>query len=54
MLVWINVWTDHLTVPQVADHIAAAAGLPVTPNTDSPLRGRIRRLTTSLVHIRFD
>jgi hypothetical protein len=48
------VWTDHLTVPQVADHIAAAAGLPVRPNTDSALRGSRRRLRTSLAHIRFD
>lgn len=30
-----QVWTDHLTVAQVADHIAGSAGLSLTPNSDS-------------------
>lgn len=49
-----HVWTDHLTVPQVADRIAASAGLALTPNTDGRLRGRLRRTWTSVRHIRFD
>ncbi|MCD0483537.1 AAA family ATPase [Streptacidiphilus sp. ASG 303] len=46
--------TDHLTVPQVADRIAARCGLTLTANTDSALRGRLRRTWTSARHIRFD
>lgn len=38
-----QVWTDQLTIAQVADHIASSAGLSLTPNTDSKLRGRVRR-----------
>ncbi|MFE4520098.1 AAA family ATPase, partial [Kitasatospora sp. NPDC056783] len=41
-----QVWTDRLTVPRVADHIAAASGLRLAPNTDGPLRGRVRRAWT--------
>ncbi|MEN2417978.1 AAA family ATPase [Streptomyces rimosus] len=48
-----HVWTDRLTVPQVADHIAATAELGLAPNTDSALRGRLRRTWTSLQHIRL-
>ncbi|UNO43059.1 AAA family ATPase [Streptomyces sp. MST-110588] len=46
--------TDHLTIPQVADRIAASAGLTLTPDTDTPLRGRLRRAWTGVKHIRFD
>ncbi|WP_327065185.1 AAA family ATPase [Kitasatospora sp. NBC_01250] len=49
-----HLWTDRLTVPQVADHIAAAAGLRLAPNTDGALRGRLRRAWTGARHIRFD
>jgi hypothetical protein len=49
-----HLWTDQLTVPQVADHIAASASLTLMPNTDSPLRGRLRRAWTGARHIRFD
>jgi hypothetical protein len=48
-----HVWTDHLTVPQVADRIAASAGLALRPNTDGRLRGGLRRTWTSVKHIRF-
>ncbi|KWT63500.1 TmrB [Streptomyces albus subsp. albus] len=48
-----HVWTDRLTVPQVADHIAATTGLSLDPNTDSALQGRLRRTWTSLKHIRL-
>lgn len=49
-----HVWTDRRSVPQVADHIAAACGLTLAPNTDGALRGRLRRAATGLRHIRFD
>ncbi|MEU2792199.1 AAA family ATPase [Streptomyces sp. NPDC007100] len=49
-----HVWTDRLTVAQVADHIAASAGLDLAADTDSALRGRLRRAWTGVKHIRFD
>ncbi len=49
-----HLWTDHLTVPQVAEHIAGSAGLMLPPNTDGALRGRLRRAWTGVKHIRFD
>lgn len=49
-----QLWTDRLTVPQVAEHVAAAAGLTLTADTDSALRGRFRRAWTGFRHIRFD
>jgi hypothetical protein len=49
-----HLWTDRLTVSQVADHVAVSAGLTLRPNTDSALRGRARRVLTSLRHVRFD
>jgi hypothetical protein len=49
-----HVWTDDLTVREVADHIAASAGVTLTPDTDTRLRGYVRRSWTGLRHIRFD
>ncbi|MFC7616619.1 hypothetical protein ACFQV2_27320 [Actinokineospora soli] len=48
-----HVWTDEPSVPQVADHIAARIGVALTPNTDTPLRGRLRRAWTGVKHIRI-
>jgi hypothetical protein len=48
-----HVRTDHITVAQVADHIAASAGRTLAPNTDGPLRGRLRRAWTGARHIRL-
>ncbi|MFE3769211.1 AAA family ATPase [Streptomyces sp. NPDC059122] len=48
-----QVWTDDLTIHQVADHIAATAGLALAPNTDGPLRARLRHAWTGVRHIRF-
>ncbi|MFF9479364.1 AAA family ATPase [Streptomyces sp. NPDC014733] len=48
-----HVRTDWITVPQVADRVAASAGLTLTPNTDGPVRGRLRRAGTGLRHIRL-
>ena len=49
-----HIRTDRLTVPQVADVIGESAGLGLLPDTDSPLRHRIRRTRTGIRHIRFD
>lgn len=49
-----HIRTDRITVPEVADRIAASAGLRPLPNTDGPLRHRLRRTWTGLRHIRFD
>jgi hypothetical protein len=49
-----HVWTDRLTVPQVAEHLADSAGLRLAPNTDGPLRGRLRRAAVGVRHIRLD
>jgi hypothetical protein len=46
--------TDRLTVPQVADEAAAVAGLRLEPDTDGPLRHRLRRIRVGLSHVRFD
>ncbi|MCX5214116.1 AAA family ATPase [Kitasatospora sp. NBC_00240] len=44
--------TGGRTVAQVADLIAASAGLTLLPNTDGALRGRLRRAWTGVRHIR--
>ncbi|MER5278775.1 AAA family ATPase [Streptomyces sp. NPDC002809] len=49
-----HIRTDRLTVPRVADRIAASAGLTLLPDTDSALRHRVRRAWTGIRHIRFD
>jgi len=48
-----HVWTDHVLIPEVAARIARSAGFALIPNTDSMLRGRIRRAWTGVKHIRF-
>lgn len=49
-----HVWTDTLSVREVADHIAARVGLTLTPNSDSDIRSYLRRSWTSLKHIRLN
>ncbi|MFE8939908.1 AAA family ATPase [Streptomyces sp. NPDC007872] len=49
-----HVRTDRLTVPRVADRIAASAGLTLAPDTDGPLRARLRRAAVGARHLRFD
>ena len=48
-----HLWTDDLTVAQVADRVAADIGVTLLPNTDGPLRGYLRRAATSIRHIRL-
>ena len=47
-----HIWTDQLTVPQVADRIAASAGLTLAPDTSSALRTRARQTWVTLKHVR--
>ncbi|MEU9983325.1 AAA family ATPase [Streptomyces sp. NPDC050856] len=49
-----HIRTDGLTVPEVADRVAGSAGLRLAPNTDGPLRHRLRRIRIGLAHIRRD
>jgi hypothetical protein len=48
-----HISTDDQTVPEVADRIAASAGLTLTPNTDGPVQARARIAWTGIRHIRF-
>jgi hypothetical protein len=48
-----QIWTDRVTIPQVAEHVARSAGLTLTSNEDSALRGRLRRAWIGAKHIRF-
>ncbi|WP_037570438.1 AAA family ATPase [Phaeacidiphilus oryzae] len=49
-----HIRTDRLSVAQVAEKIAASAGLPISPDRDGPVRGPLRRAWTGLRHIRLD
>ncbi|MBJ7903145.1 AAA family ATPase [Streptomyces sp. DSM 110735] len=49
-----QVWTDRLSIPEVAERVAASAGLPLAPDRGGALRGRLRRARTGVRHIRFD
>jgi predicted kinase len=48
-----QVHTDHMTVAQVAGHIAGSAGLRITPSTDGPVRAFVHRYATTVRHIRW-
>lgn len=48
-----QLWTDHLTIAQVADHIGHSAGLSLTSSSDSRLRSRLRRACIGATQIRF-
>ncbi|MEU1210528.1 AAA family ATPase [Nocardia sp. NPDC005825] len=47
-----HIWTDAATVAEVADRIADATGLQLTPNVDGRLRNRLRRMAVTLMHVR--
>ena len=49
-----HIHTDRASVPEVADMIAASAGLRLATNTDGPLQHRLRKAWTGVKHIRFD
>ncbi|MBW0013868.1 AAA family ATPase [Mycobacterium sp.] len=48
-----HVWTDAIAVPEVAQCIATSAGLALRPNTEGPVRRRLRQSWISIKHIRF-
>lgn len=48
-----HIRTDEISVAQVAERIAGEVGLPIAPNTDGRLRGRLRRAAVGVRHIRF-
>ncbi|MEG3628410.1 AAA family ATPase [Streptomyces poriticola] len=49
-----HLWTDDFTVPKTADRIAVLAGLTLRPNTEGPLRTRLRQARVGIRHIRID
>jgi len=49
-----HVWTDTLSIPEVANQVATKSGLTLQPNNDPHLIALARRSWTSLKHIRFD
>ncbi|MFC9993623.1 AAA family ATPase [Nocardia sp. NPDC127526] len=48
-----HIHTDTIDITDVADRIAASAGLTLTPNTDGPLRKRLRRAAVGVRHMRL-
>jgi hypothetical protein len=49
----VHVDTERSTVSQVADLVANRCDLPIAPDTDGPLRGRLRRARVHLRSIRM-
>lgn len=48
-----QLWTDELTIAQVAERIAEPAGLTLRPDTAGPVRARARRAWIGVKHIRL-
>ncbi|GAB4583168.1 AAA family ATPase [Nocardia sp. IFM 10818] len=48
-----HIHTDTIDITDVADRVAASAGLTLTPNTDGPLRKRLRRAAVGVRHMRL-
>ncbi|MVU78990.1 AAA family ATPase [Nocardia sp. ET3-3] len=48
-----HIQTDELSLREVADRIAASAGLTLAPNTDGRLRTQLRRVLVGVRHIRL-
>ncbi|MBL1075214.1 ATP-binding protein [Nocardia sp. 2] len=48
-----HIHTDHIDITDVADRIAASAGLTLEPDTDGPIRTRLRRALVGVKHMRF-
>jgi hypothetical protein len=49
-----HLYTDEMSVAQVADAIARLAGLPIRPDSGAVISARLRLYRTSLAHIRRD
>ncbi|MFE3542747.1 AAA family ATPase [Nocardia sp. NPDC059177] len=43
-----HLWTDTTPIAAVADRIADSAGLTLTPDTDGPIRGTLRRVAVTV------
>ena len=48
-----HIHTDELTISQTADHVAAAAGLTLRPDTSGFLRARVHRTLVTIRHVRI-
>ncbi|WP_253836910.1 AAA family ATPase [Actinokineospora globicatena] len=48
-----HVWTDELSLRQVVDLIATEVGVAAVPDTDSAVRGWVRRAVVGARHIRL-
>lgn len=48
-----HVRTEQRTVPQVAEAVAASAGLRLAPNADGPARHWVRRAVVNVRHLRI-
>jgi hypothetical protein len=48
-----HIWTDRLTVSQVADRIAASAGLTLAPDPSGALHARARQTWITIKHVRL-
>ncbi|GAA0964652.1 AAA family ATPase [Actinocorallia libanotica] len=49
----VHVRTDRLTVPQVVERVAEAAGVRLGPDADGALKGRLHRAWTEIREIRL-
>ena len=49
-----HLYTDDLSVAQVADAIARSAGLAIRPDTGGRLRARMRQYRTTLAHLHVE
>ncbi|ONI86555.1 hypothetical protein ALI144C_10645 [Actinosynnema sp. ALI-1.44] len=47
-----QVWTEGLSIPQVAEHVATAAGVRLAPNTDGPWQQKAKQVITQVRHIK--
>lgn len=48
-----QLWTDRLSVPEVAERVAASAELDLIPDTNGPARRRLRQAWASARHIQL-
>jgi hypothetical protein len=48
-----HIWTDRLTLPQVAEKVAYHCGLALQPDDQSRVGASIRRARTTLRHVRW-
>ena len=49
-----HIWTDRPSVEQVAEAVAASAGLALLPERQRPVRARVRRAWIGVKHLRLE